>query len=301
MLDRALASALPLVPRRAVRAVARRYIAGTTLTEALDCVSSLNAEGASATVDILGEYAPSPDEASRTRDAYVEVLRAMGERNLDANVSVKLTALGLQLDADRCREHVESICIEAQGIDRFVRLDMEDSSCTQATLDLYEAVRRAHDNVGPVLQAYLRRTVSDARALAKHRANVRLCKGIYQEPLALAWHDREAVRRSFVRSLEALLAGGCHVGIATHDELLVWEALRLVEDLGVAPSGYEFQMLLGVEEDLRRVLLAAGHRLRVYVPFGEAWYEYSVRRLRENPEIAGHVARATAARFFGKR
>lgn len=294
--DKSLASLLPALPRSVVHSVARRYIAGATLAEALACVETLNEHGAAATVDILGESCEDRDSALRTRDAYAELIAALDERGLDANVSVKLTALGLAFDPELCADSVRGLCAQAAEIDSFVRIDMEDSPYTQATLDLYATLRADFDNVGPVLQAYLRRTLDDAKALAEHQASVRLCKGIYVEPREIAWKDREIVRRNYVRALEILLAGGCYVGIATHDELLVWEALRLIDELELGREDYEFQMLLGVDDELRKILIEGGHRLRVYVPFGEQWYEYSMRRLKENPEIAGHVARATLSR-----
>jgi proline dehydrogenase len=294
--DKALASTLPVLPRGLVHQVARRYIAGETLPEALDCVERLNEQGCAATVDVLGEHSSLREDAVRTRQAYSELLAALEARGLDANVSIKLTALGLGTHPELCEESVRSLCEEAASRDNFIRIDMEDSSVTQPTLDLYDALRRDFENVGPVLQAYLRRTIDDAKQLAAHQASVRLCKGIYVEPRAIAWKDREIVRRNFTRTLQTLLEGGCYVGIATHDELLVWEALRLVDELGLGPEDYEFQMLLGVDEELRTILVDAGHRMRVYVPFGRRWYEYSLRRLKENPEIAGHVARATLSR-----
>jgi proline dehydrogenase len=292
----ALAHALPLMPRALVGLVARRYVAGTTLEDALACVEALEAEGACATVDVLGENTTRAEDAEQTRDAYISALKAIAARKLDANISVKLTALGLKIDFELCRRNLVALCEEAAASGNFVRIDMEDSSCTQATLDLHERIRREHANVGVVLQAALRRTLADARRLAASRANVRLCKGIYIEPPDVAWRDREMVRRNFTAVLRELLAGGCHVGVATHDEVLVREALRLAGELGIGRDRFELQMLLGVAPALRRQLLGAGHRLRVYIPYGERWYEYSLRRLKENPEIAGHVLRAMLRR-----
>lgn len=300
MLNRLLASALPLAPKRAVHLVARRYVAGSTLEAALDCVEKLNRSGARATVDILGEYAHDAADVERTQDAYLSVLRRLEERKLDSSVSVKLTALGLKIDRERCAKAAMAICEEARSSSSFVRLDMEDTSCTDDTLEIYRTLAETFENVGPVLQAYLRRTVSDARSLAATRANVRLCKGIYVEKRELAFKDREIIRLNYTRTLRVLLESGCYVGIATHDELLVFEALRVIDELGVERDGYEFQMLLGVDEELRRILIDAGHHLRVYVPYGKQWYEYSMRRLKENPEIAGHVARATLGRMLGR-
>lgn len=300
LLHRAIVATLPVLPRRLVHLVARRYVAGRTLDDALACIASLNARGMSATVDVLGEDITSEGEAAATRDQYAAALRRIAERGLDSNVSVKLTALGLRLSGDTCLRNVQSICEEAKAHGSFVRLDMEDSSCTDATLQLWRDLRaRGFRNVGPVLQAMLRRTPADARALAGPGVSVRLCKGIYREPHAIAWTDREIVRRNYAWTLKTLWERGCHVGVATHDEMLVWEAQRLATDLGVGADRFEYQMLLGVQEGLRDLLVAQGHRLRVYVPFGERWYEYSLRRLKENPAIAGHVARATMSRLLG--
>jgi proline dehydrogenase len=297
-MNRALVATLPLLPRSLVHLVARNYVAGSRLEDAVACVQRLNAEGSRATIDVLGEFISRLDEAARTRDAYMAVLRAIRERRLDSTVSIKLTALGLKLDPAACRAHVAAICEEARAQRTFVRLDMEDSSCTQATLDLFEDLHRSFDNVGPVLQASLRRTAADARKLARPGVSVRLCKGIYVEPPAVAWRDREIIRRNYAHVLETLLRGGAHVGVATHDEMLVFEMLRLKDLLSLENSRFEFQMLLGVEVELRRLLTSRGHEMRVYVPFGERWYEYSIRRLKENPEIAGHVARATFKRLL---
>jgi proline dehydrogenase len=209
---------------------------------------------------------------------------------------VKLTALGLKLDPALARANVEAIA--ARGT--FVRIDMEDSTTTDATLALYRDLReRGRDNLGVVLQAALKRTVGDAEDLAG--ANVRLCKGIYLEPPELAFRDYEAVRVNFVRALETLLDGGCYVGIATHDEWLVEQGLRAVSARGLGPDEYEFQMLLGVQTRLADRLVAEGHRLRVYVPFGSKWYEYSLRRLQENPKVAGYIAADTLNRLVPGR
>ena len=301
ILDSALTAVLPLMPRGLVHLVAQRYVAGSTLDDALATVEKLGREGAAATIDILGEDDTAPAEADATRDAYVAALRAIHARGADANVSIKLTGLGFLLDRAACLRRVSAICDEAATLGNFVRIDMEGSAWTQKTLDLFYALHDKHPNVGIVLQAYLRRTPADARSLAAAGANVRLCKGIYVEPREIAWKDREIVRRNYAWALRLLWEGGAsRVGVATHDETLVWEALRLIDDLRVEKPRYEFQMLLGVEDELRRLLVASGHRVRVYVPYGRRWYEYSMRRLKENPVIAGHVARATVGRLLGR-
>ena len=206
---------------------------------------------------------------------------------------MKLTGLGLELDPGLCRENLEAVVIDAAARGNFVRIDMEDSSTTDRTLELYRSLRAdGHSNVGVVLQSYLRRTLGDVEGLD----NVRLCKGIYIEPEEIAFRDDAEVRTNYVRALERLVDADAYVGIATHDEYLIGEALRIVHD--TSPDRYEFQMLLGVRPDRADELVAGGHRLRVYVPYGEHWYQYSVRRLQENPAIAGYVAADLAARVF---
>ena len=285
LVDRAVVTLLPVVPKPVVRRLSARYIAGSELEDACRVVSRLNAKGKLATVDVLGEEITSPAEAEEITQAYLDMLDLIDGRELDANVSVKLTGLGLKLDLALARDNLQRIAERGT----FVRIDMEDSSTTDATLDLYrELLGAGFENLGVVLQAALRRTVDDARELAG--ANVRLCKGIYIEPPELAFRDFDEVRASYVRALDVLLDGGCYVGIATHDEWLVEEGLRAVRERGLAPDAYEFQMLLGVRPDLGDRLVADGHRLRIYVPFGRQWYEYSLRRLQENPKIAGYVA-----------
>ena len=296
LLDKTIVRVLPAVPRPVVRRLSARYIAGPSLADARRVVAELNAKGMLATVDVLGEEVGRPDEAQAIAKAYLDVLDAIDAGGLRANVSVKLTALGLKLDPALARANVEAIA--ARGT--FVRIDMEDSSTTDATLALYRELReRGRDNLGVVLQAALKRTVGDAEGLAG--ANVRLCKGIYLEPPELAFRDYEAVRVNFVRALDTLLDGGCYVGIATHDEWLVEQALRAVSARGLGPDEYEFQMLLGVQTRLADRLVAEGHRLRVYVPFGSKWYEYSLRRLQENPKVAGYIAADTLNRLVPGR
>ena len=293
LLDRAIVRLLPAVPKPVVQRLSSRYIAGPSLDDAVRVVRRLNAKGKLATVDVLGEEITSADEARAIAGQYHDLLARIDAEGLDANVSVKLTGFGLELDHDLCRENLEAVVADAAARDNFVRIDMEDSSTTDRTLDLYDELRAAgHENVGVVLQAYLRRTLDDV----PRAANVRLCKGIYVEPPELAYRDFDEVRTSFVRSLEAIVAQGSYVGIATHDEFLISEALRIVH--GLPRDRYEFQMLLGVRPDRADELVADGHRLRVYVPYGRHWYEYSVRRLQENPKIAGYVAADTVGRLF---
>ena len=299
--DRALVRLLPAVPKPIVRRIADRYVAGTELADACTLVKRLNGAGKMATIDVLGEAIASRGEAREITRAYHHVFDAIEREQLDSNVSVKLSALGLELDYGLCRANLESVVRHAAESGNFVRIDMEDSSTTDDTLRLYRELRaNGLDNVGIVLQAYLRRTLADIHELADLRPNVRLCKGIYVEPEEIAFQDREAVRASFMRALDALLDGGCYVGIATHDEVLIDDGRRQSLERGLAPEQYEFQMLLGVRPALGAALVRDGHRLRIYVPFGRHWYPYSLRRLQENPRIAGYVAADTVGRLLGR-
>ena len=297
--DRAIVRLLPAVPRPVVERLAQRYIAGPELKDARETVRRLNAQGKMATIDVLGEEITSEADAAAIVRAYQDVFADIEHCGLDSNVSVKLTALGLKLGYDLCRANLEGVVRDAATRGNFVRIDMEDSSCTDDTLRLYRELREAgHDNLGVVLQAYLRRTVQDIHDLADLRPNVRLCKGIYVEPPEIAFRDFEAVRANFVKALRELFDAGAYVGIATHDEWLVDEGRRMVSERRLETSEYEFQMLLGVREDLGRRLVADGHRLRIYVPFGRQWYAYSLRRLQENPKIAGYIAADTLGRVI---
>jgi proline dehydrogenase len=297
LLDRAIVRLLPAVPRPVVQRLSSRYIAGPTLDDAIRVVRRLNAKGKLATIDVLGEDVTNADEARAIAGQYHDVLARLDDDGLDSNVSVKLTGLGLELDYDLCRENLEAVVGDAAARGNFVRIDMEDSATTDRTLRLYRELHGdGHDNLGVVLQAYLRRTLSDLPGLD----NVRLCKGIYVEPPEIAFREYEAVRANYVRCLEVLVEQGSYVGIATHDEHLIREGLRIVRAAGLDRDRYEFQMLLGVRPDRADELVADGHRLRVYVPYGSHWYEYSVRRLQENPKMAGQVASDIFGRVLGR-
>ena len=300
LLDRVLVRVLPAVPRPVVERLSSRYIAGSTLADARRVVAELNAAGKMATVDVLGEEISHPSEAEAIADEYIAALDAFERDDLDANVSVKLTALGLKLDYDLCKGNVERVIAAAEPTNRFVRIDMEDATTTDDTLRLYRELRdEGHLRVGPVLQASLKRTVADAEELAG--ASVRIWKGIYVEAESIQLGDDEAIRVSFVRTLETLLDGVCYAAIATHDEYLVERSSELIRERGLAPEQYEFQMLLGVRPELGDRLVADGHRLRIYVPYGQQWYEYSLRRLKENPKIAGYIAADTLGRLVPGR
>jgi proline dehydrogenase len=295
ILDRALVRLLPTVPRTVVRRIADRYIAGEELGDAVGTVARLNAEGKTATIDVLGEEVATAEEAREIVRAYHDVFEAIKEHGLDSNVSIKPTGLGLKLGYDRARENLETVVRHAAEVRNFVRIDMEDASTTDDTLRMYRGLREGGlDNVGVVLQARLRRTLDDIAALADLRPNVRICKGIYLEPEEIAFTGFEEIRLNYVRCLEALDAAASFVGVATHDEFLLSEAKRLMD------GPYEFQMLLGVRQSLGDQLVRDGARLRLYVPYGRQWYEYSLRRLQENPRIAGYVATDTVGRILGR-
>ncbi len=295
LLDRTLVRVLPAVPKPVVQLFSLRYIAGPTLADAVTTVRALNDEGKCATIDVLGEEIGREEAASAIAQEYCDVFAAIEEEQLDSNASVKPTALGLDLSYDLCRENLELILRAAHG--NFVRIDMEDSSTTSETLQLYRELREdGFDNVGIVLQARLRRTLDDIRSLSDLAPNVRICKGIYLEPASIAFTDYDAVRANFVCALDALQKSASYLAVATHDEWLIGQALQRVR----GTERYEFQMLLGVREHRASELVADGHPLRVYVPYGVQWYEYSLRRLQENPTMAGTIARSTVARVFGR-
>ena len=291
IVDRAIANSVPVIPRPIVKRISSRYIAGDSLEEAISMVRNLNEQGCVATIDLLGESTESKAAAAAKLKDYKKVVDAIDEHGLKSGISVKLTGLGLTLSEELCRANFEEIVEHAGTRGRFVRVDMEDSPYTEATLNIVHDMHTRHENTGAVLQAYMRRSIEDVQHVIEAGFSLRLCKGIYDEPRSIAYKDFDTVRQNYIFLLDELLKGGVYVGIATHDEFLIWHALRLIHQLEVPEDRYEFQMLLGVDEELRSILVGAGHKLRVYVPFGEDWYEYSTRRLKENPKIAGYVAR----------
>lgn len=304
--DHIISATLPIVPKPIVRYFSQTYIAGETEAQAVEAVRALNAEQAMATVDVLGEDTLDEAQADQTVREYLSFAEAIDTHRLDCNLSVKLTAFGLLIDRDLCVKKLRAVLDAAKERGQFVRIDMEDSGVTSKTLDIYREVRRDYEHVGPVVQAYLRRTLGDIRELlAFHEElgqplNIRLCKGIYVEPESVAFKDRDVVRQSYMNLLQILMEGGAYVGIATHDQTLLYEGARIVDRLRLAPEQYEFQMLHGVIPQIRRLLLDEGHRVRVYVPFGANWHGYSVRRLKENPAVAGYVAKNVLGGLFGR-
>ena len=295
---RAVIGAMPYMPRSLIWRFSRRYIAGTDLQDAYQTVADMNAAGCSATIDVLGEDSSNEEQVAAAVELYLKAIRDIAAASLDCGVSVKLSEMGLRFDPDRCKEAMLVLLAAAREHGLFVRIDMEDSSVTSITLDLYRELRQQFDNVGIVIQSCLRRSREDiAELLQDGDTDVRLCKGIYIEPDEIAFTDADDIRDSFSDLLTQLLEGNASkVGIATHDPVLVLRAEETIKRLGIGKQKYEFQMLLGVAGTLRRSLVEKGHPMRVYVPFGELWYTYSVRRLRENPNIAGHIVRNLLSR-----
>jgi len=284
-----IVATMPYVPKGLVRRVAAKYIAGETLAEAMRVVEDLNTRGMHATVDVLGEFVNDPAEARRDVDAYLKLIDAIGQRKLKTGVSVKLTAVGLSISPQIARENLRILAAAAKERSVFVRIDMEDSPYTSETLAIYDEFRRDH-KMGVVVQAYLKRTADDVKRLMDGgKCNFRLCKGIYVEPEAIAYKDRRAIQDNFLHLLDIMLSGGAQVGIATHDKYLIDQSEVMVKGRGIDSAQYEYQMLLGVLPELRDDVVRRGHRMRIYVPFGDAWYGYSTRRLKENPALAGYV------------
>jgi len=295
-MNQAVVGVLPYVPIPLVRFFADKYIAGEELADAVRVTGDLNRRGILATIDVLGESISRREEAVEARDECIQVVEAIHQHRLEANISVKLTQLGMDLDTGFCLENLQAIadCARKYGI--FMRIDMEDSACTDRTIDLFLKTREYYANCGIVLQAYLRRTAADVERLCQTRTNYRLCKGIYVEPQSIAFKDFDEVNRNYLHLLKNMLSATSYVGIATHDDALVDGALKIIEELKLDKAKYEFQMLLGVRERVRDRIVEQGHRLRVYVPFGKHWYKYSMRRFKENPQIAWHVTKALFTR-----
>ncbi len=289
-LNHLIVGTMHLLPRGLVKPLAMRYIAGEKLEDAVRVLRMLNSKKMMGTVDVLGENVNTREESIQAVRACEDVLHSIRENQLDANLSIKLSQFGLKIDGNFCRGNVKRILEIARRQDNFIRIDMEDSSMTTATLDLYEKLRSdGFENTGVVIQAYLRRSEEDVRRLIGKKANIRVVKGIYVEPETIAFQNREEIRRNYLKLLKMLLEGKCYIGIATHDDFLIQGAYRYIREMNLEKSAYEFQMLYGVRPRLRDQIVAAGHRMRVYVPFGQQWYSYSLRRFKENPRIVRYV------------
>jgi proline dehydrogenase len=260
-----------------------RFIAGLTLDDGLSVCERLEREGILVSMDRLGESVTSPAEAEASRDGYLEILHRIAAGGFEASISIKLTQFGLDLDEAACRANVDRLVGEAARLGKTVEIDMESSEYTDRTLDIACAMHRAHGNIRAVVQAYLRRSGNDIERMCELRVPVRLCKGAYKEPATVAYATKREVDESYVRLMQVLLDRGTYPGLATHDHRIIEEAHRFARERRIPPDRYEFQMLYGIRRDLARRFVAEGYRIRLYVPFGEAWYPYFMRRLAERP------------------
>ena len=288
-----------LMPKSVVGFFSKKYIAGETLQEAVEFVKKLNSKGIHATMDVLGESVANKDESLQAKNQALEVLDAINQNKLLANLSIKPTQMGLAIDEQFAFEQVLELVKKAAEYNNFVRIDMEDSPYIDKTFNLYKKIYEHHKNVGIVIQAYMKRSYDDVVVLNKIGTNYRLCKGIYIEPASIAYRDRQSIRDNYLKILDAMFKDKNYVGIATHDKPLIDAAYNRIKDQKIPKDRFEFQMLLGVREDLRDKINNDGYKIRIYVPFGKDWYAYSVRRLKENPSVAGHIVKSFLT--FGKR
>ncbi len=293
---------LPLMPKKLVWVFSKKYIAGETIDDAIRISRELNESGIKITIDLLGEFINDLGEAAENKEAYLKIIERVQKEKIDGNYSLKPTSFGLLLDKEICFKYIREIVAKAASFGNFVRVDMEDSPCTDLEIELFRKLKKEFPgNVGLVLQAYMKRTLKDLKDLRDiHSAgtplNFRLCKGIYVEPEAIAYKKYEEINQHFLEDLEYIFANGYYPGIATHDKPLVEGAYRLIEKYKVPKDRYEFQMLYGVTPDLRKSIVDKGHTMRVYVPFGKEWFGYSTRRLKENPKMASTIIKALFVR-----
>jgi len=288
-----------LMPKPVVGFFSKKYIAGETLQDAVDFVKKLNAKGIYATMDVLGESVANKSESIKCKKEALEVLEAIEKNKLMANLSIKPTQMGLAIDEQFAYEQILELVKKAAEYKNFVRIDMEDSPFTDKTINLYKRIYAEYKNVGVVIQAYMKRSMDDVIALNKIGTNYRLCKGIYVEPAAIAYKGKQEVRDNFLKLLNQMFKDENYVGIATHDKPLIDAAYTKIKEKNIPKDRFEFQMLLGVREDLRDKINSDGYKIRIYVPFGKDWYAYSVRRLKENPSVAGTIAKSFLT--FGRR
>lgn len=300
ILDRSIAAVLPAVPKPLVRFFSSPYIAGETMDDAARVAVELKAGGIMNTMDILGEHVDRREQALLYTEGYIDLLQGQVDRGLERNISIKLTMLGLQIDRDFCLENMRRIVDRARENGTKVRIDMEDSSITDNTLGIFRTLRGEYENIGIVLQAYMHRCLDDVVALGDLRPDYRICKGIYIEAPEVAIQDPKKINDNFLRVLGLMWEKGSFVGVATHDEKLVEGILDMIRERNLGHDRYEFQMLLGVLPRLRARLVKAGHPMRVYIPFGKDWHAYSLRRLKENPSVAGHIFRSILRSIFGR-
>lgn len=297
-INKLIVNLVQLMPKPVVWFFSKKYIAGDELKDGIRVVKELNEKGIYATMDVLGESVTNKDEAIAAKNECLKVLDAIHFHKLKSNLSIKPTQMGLAIDEDFAFEQVLELVKKAKEINNFVRIDMEDSPYTDPTINLYKRIYESYKNVGIVVQSYLKRTYDDVLILNKLGTNYRLCKGIYVEPPTIAYKDKQAVRDNFMKVLKEMLKNGNYVGIATHDKYLLDESYKLIKEMNIPKDKFEFQMLLGVREDLRDKINNDGYKVRIYVPFGSDWYAYSTRRLKENPSIAGHIVKSIIS--FGR-
>lgn len=298
MLNRMIANIVPYMPKKLVWIFSRRYIAGETIEEGLLASKLLNEQQMEVTIDLLGEFIDSMEQAEKNKNHYLEIINRFTAEDIKGNFSLKPTMFGLLIDEEKCYRYIREIVQLAARKNSFVRIDMEDSRCVDPEINLYKKLRAEFPvHVGLVLQAYLRRTFADLQELnklntEKHPLNFRLCKGIYIEPEKVAFKNYEQVRQHFLEDLEFMFQHKMYAGIATHDKYLIENSFHLIEKYQVPKNRYEFQMLYGVTPELRQMVVDRGHLMRVYVPYGKHWFNYSTRRLKENPKIAEHIIKA---------
>ncbi|GET30890.1 proline dehydrogenase [Prolixibacter sp. SD074] len=302
MFNKMISWVLPYMPKKLVWIFSKRYIAGENIEDALRESRKLNAEQTMVTVDILGEYIKELSEATENKKQYIELIKRFTDEKIDGNFSVKPSMFGLLLDKESCYQNIREIVAVADECDSFIRVDMEDSTCTDAEVEIFRRLKAEFPTrVGLVVQSYMRRTLSDVRELMDMHSeeaplNFRLCKGIYVEPAEVAFKKYQEVRDHYLEDLEYMLQNGIYVGVATHDKYLVDRSLELLEKYKTPKDKYEFQMLYGVTPDLRSRIISAGHRMRVYVPYGVQWFNYSTRRLKENPNMTWLIVKALFVR-----
>lgn len=281
-----------ILPKPAVYIFAKKYIAGEKLEDGVRVVKELNSKGILTTMDVLGEAVTTKKECVDAKNECLLVLDTIQKNNLNSNLSLKPTQLGLAIDEEFCYNQMVEIVERAKSYNNFVRIDMEDSPFTDATINLFKRLKEKYDNVGIVVQAYLKRTLDDVKKLNKLGTNYRLCKGIYIEPEEISYKDYQKVRDNYLDILRQMFTDGNYVGIATHDDYLVENAYKMIKEMNIPKDKFEFQMLYGVKENLRDRINADGYKIRIYVPFGEQWYKYSIRRLQENPNIAWYITKS---------
>jgi len=294
MFNKLIAALLPYMPQSFVWVFSKRYVAGLAIDEAIKGCKELNSEGILVTLDVLGEFIKTMEEAEVNKKEYLEIIEKAQQNNIQGNYSLKPSMFGLLLDKDICYNHIKEIVAKAASHNNFIRVDMEDSPCTDLEIELFRKLKGEFPkNVGLVLQAYLKRTRSDIENMLDMPAlNFRLCKGIYTEPAEIAYKSYEEINQHFLDDLEYIFQNKIYVGIATHDKPLVEGAYTLIEKYNVPKSMYEFQMLYGVTPELRKSIVDKGHTMRVYVPYGKQWFAYCTRRLKENPKMAGMIIKA---------